>query len=70
MSMNKRKQRTQALMQATARHRMAEQADNAIEQARFSRMVRSGVIVRDGQAENRLLNSEGGGQGKAGSRCL
>lgn len=30
--MNKRRQRTEVLIQATARRRMAEQADNAVEQ--------------------------------------
>ena len=44
-STNKRRQRTEALRGATARRRMAEQADNAIEQHRFNKLVESGVIV-------------------------
>ena len=42
---NKRRQRTEALRQATARRRMAEQADNAIEQHRFDKLVEQGVII-------------------------
>lgn len=44
--MNRRRQRTEQLRQATAQRRMAEQADNAIEQHRFNRLVRSGVIMQ------------------------
>ncbi len=42
---NKRRQRTEALLQATARRRMAEQADNAIEQHRFDKLIEQSVIV-------------------------
>ena len=42
---NKRRQRTEALRQATARRRMAEMADNAIEQHRFDKLIEQGVIV-------------------------
>lgn len=43
---NKRRQRTEALRQAIARRRMAEQANNAIEeQHRFNNLVKQGVIV-------------------------
>ena len=52
--MNKNRQRTQELMQAAARRRMAEQADNAIEQARFNRLVAQGVIVEGGASEKAL----------------
>lgn len=45
--MNKRRQRTEALMQAVARRRLAEQADNAIEQHNFDKLVRLGVIVKE-----------------------
>jgi len=34
----------QALLEATARRRMAEQADNAIEQCRFDKLIDSGMI--------------------------
>ena len=44
-STNKRRERTEALREVTARCRMAEQADNAIEQHRFNRLVDQGVIV-------------------------
>ena len=44
---NKRRDRTEALREATARRRMAEQADNAIEQHRFNKLVRQGVVVRE-----------------------
>lgn len=47
--MNKRRLRTEALIQATARRRMHEQADNTIEQHNFDKLVRSGVIVEDKQ---------------------
>jgi hypothetical protein len=43
--MNKRRQRTEALRQATARRRMAEECDNAIEQHRFNKLIEQGVIV-------------------------
>lgn len=46
---NKRRQRTQALTEAKRRYLMdvmAEQADNAIEQHRFNKLVKSGVIVQ------------------------
>lgn len=49
--MNKRRQRTEQLRQAIARHRMAEQADNAIEQHNFDRLVRQGFIRKDTQDE-------------------
>ena len=42
---NKRRQRTEALIEATAQRRMAEQADNAIEQHRFDKLIEQGVIV-------------------------
>ena len=42
---NKRRQRTEALKQATARRRMHEMADNAIEQHRFDKLIELGVIV-------------------------
>jgi len=63
--MNRRRLRTQALMQATARRRMYEQADNAIEQAKFNRLVRAGLIVQD-KKEHSLVQTGGGGRG----RCL
>ncbi len=44
-STNKRRQRTEALREATARRRMAKQADNAIEQHRFDKLIEQGVIV-------------------------
>lgn len=44
-STNKRRQRTQALIEAAARRRMAELADNTIEQHRFDKLVEKGVIV-------------------------
>lgn len=37
--------RTEALRQAIDRHRLAEQADNAIEQHKFARLVNQGVLV-------------------------
>jgi hypothetical protein len=58
--MNKNRQRTQQLMQAVARRRMAGQADNAIEQARFNRLVRQGVIV-EGEASEKALPPKGAG---------
>ena len=42
---NKRRDRTEALLQATARRRMHEMADNAIEQHRFDKLIEQGVIV-------------------------
>ena len=42
---NKRRERTQQLREAIARRRMAEQADNTIEQHRFDKLVKKGVIV-------------------------
>ena len=50
---NKNRQRTQELMQA-------EQADNAIEQARFNRLVAQGFICVDP-----ILQSRGGASEKA-----
>lgn len=47
MGKNRRRQRTEALIQATARRRIAEQADNAIEQHRFDKLIEQGVIVED-----------------------
>ena len=44
-SINKRRERTQALLEATQRRRMAEQADNAIEQHRFDKLIEQGVII-------------------------
>lgn len=41
---NKRREGTQQLREATARRTMAEQADNAIEQHRFNKLVNEGVI--------------------------
>lgn len=37
-------QRTEALKQAIDRHRLAEQADNAIEQHNFDKLVRQGFL--------------------------
>ena len=42
---NKRKERTEALIEAKARRRMYEMADNAIEQHRFNKLIKQGVIV-------------------------
>ena len=42
---HKRRDRTQALIQATARRRMAEMADNTIEQHRFNKLIEQGVVV-------------------------
>jgi hypothetical protein len=43
---NKRRQRTEQLREALIRRRMAEMADNTIEQHRFDKMVEKGVIVK------------------------
>jgi len=59
--MNRRRQHTQALMQAIARRRMAEQADNAIEQVGFDRLVRSGVIVQDKKEHSLAQTGVGAG---------
>jgi len=45
--MNKRRQRTEQLLQATARRRAYEMADNAIEQHRFDKLIEQGVIIRE-----------------------
>ena len=45
MGRNKRRERTEQLMDALSRRRMYEMADNAIEQSRFDKLVRRGVIV-------------------------
>ena len=64
--MNKNRQRTQELMQAAARRRMAEQADNAIEQARFNRLVAQGFIcVEPTPWPDNMIQSRGGASEKA-----
>lgn len=42
---NKRRQRTEALIQAAARRRTYEMADNTIEQHRFNKLIERGVVV-------------------------
>jgi len=42
---NKRKERTEQFREAIARRIIAEQADNTIEQHRFDKLVKQGVIV-------------------------
>ena len=63
--MNKRRQRTEQIRQAVARRLMAEQADNAIEQCRFNRLVSAGVIVSE---KKRLLQAKTGYGGRVGFR--
>lgn len=43
---NKRKERTEQLREAIGRRAIAEQADNAIEQHNFDKLVKSGTIVK------------------------
>ena len=45
MGRNKRRERTEQLKEALSRRRMYEMADNAIEQHRFDKLVKKGVIV-------------------------
>jgi len=52
MNRNKRKERTEQLLQVAARRRMCEMADNAIEQHRFDKLVKSGVIMALNKVEN------------------
>lgn len=54
--MNKRRLRTEAVIQAAARRRIAKRAGNAIEQAR---LVRSRVIVEDKQYQELMMLTEG-----------
>ena len=42
---NKHRERTEQLKEAIGRRIMAEQADNAIEQHRFNKLVEQGIIV-------------------------
>ena len=64
--MNKNRQRTLELMQAVARRRMAEQANNAIEQARFNRLVAQGFICVDPILWlDNMIQSRGGASEKA-----
>lgn len=42
---NKHRDRTQALREALARRSLAEQADNAIEQHEFNKLIEQGVII-------------------------
>jgi len=44
---NKRRERTEQLLQQAYRFLMNEQAQNAIEQHNFDKLVRQGIIVRE-----------------------
>ena len=58
--------RTQQLYAAARRYTLAQQANRAIEQHNFDKLIRQGVVVLDRQAEASMLNTEGRGRGRPG----